>query len=113
MWNLQRKSLVPLSSVTETEDKVIVEIDLPLVRKRDIRIRLVEEGLEVEASLTRCVRFERWGTVQRTCEFKSFYKIVALPSPVISEGASARFKKGILSVELKKRKEVEHKIPIE
>jgi len=83
------------------------------VSEKDIHLRLVEEGLEVEASFSRYVRLERWGTVQRTCEFKSLYKIVALPSPVVSEGASARFKRGILSVELKKRKEVEHKIPIE
>ncbi len=113
MWNLERGSLEPLTSVSETEDKVIVEIDLPLVRKRDTKLRLVEEGLEVEASLSRCVRFERWGTVQRSCEFKSFYKLVPLPCPVVAEGAIATFKRGILRVELKKRKEVEYRISIE
>lgn len=112
MWDLRRGSLAPLVSVSETEDRVIVEVDLPLVQKKDIRLRLVEEGLEVEASLTRCVRFERWGTVQRSCEFRSFYRIVSLPGPVVSEGATAAFKKGILRVELKKRREVEYRISI-
>ena len=113
MWDLARGSLEPLSSVSETEDKVVVEFDLPLVRKEDVRLRLVEGGLEVEASLTRCVSFERWGTVQRSCEFRSFYKVVPLPSPVVAEGAKATFKRGILKVELRKRKEAEHKILIE
>jgi len=113
MWDLRHASLVPLTTVSETEDKVIVEVDLPLVRKRNIRLRLIEDGLEIEASLTRCVRFERWGTIQRNCEFRSFYKIIPLPSPVVAEGAKAIFKRGILRVELKKRKEVEHRIPIE
>ena len=113
MWNLKRGSLKPLTSVSETEDKVIVEIDLPLVIKNDIHLRLVEEGLEVEASLSRCVKFERWGTVQRSCEFKYFYKIVQLPSPAVYEGTKATFRKGILRVELRKRKELEHKIPLE
>jgi HSP20 family protein len=113
MWNLKRGSLAPLTSVSETKDKVLVEVDLPLVKKNDIRLKLVEEGLEVEASLTRCMRFERWGTVQRSCEFKSFYTIIPLPSPVVTEGVRATFKRGILKVELKKRKDIEHRILIE
>ncbi|MCJ7635740.1 Hsp20/alpha crystallin family protein [Candidatus Bathyarchaeota archaeon] len=113
MWNLKRGSLEPLTSVSETEDKIIIEIDLPLVSKKDIYLRLVEEGLEVEASLSRYVRLERWGTMQRSCEFKYLYKIVPLPSPAVSEDAKATFKKGILRVELRKRKELEHRIPLE
>lgn len=113
MWDLTRGSLEPLANVQETEDRVVVEVDLPLVRKKDIRLRLVEDGLEVEASLLRCVKFERWGTVQRSCEFRSFYKVVPLPSPVVAEGTRATFRRGILKVELKKRKETEHRIPLE
>jgi len=94
------------------EDKVIVEVDLPGVRRKDIQLRFVEGGLEVEASLMECVRFERWGTVQRSCEFRSFYKLVPLPSPAVMEGAKATFKRGILKVELKKRKE-KYRIPID
>lgn len=112
MWDLRRGSLAPLVSVLETEDLVIVEVDLPLVKKKDIHLRLVEGGLEVEASLTKCVRFERWGTVQRSCEFRSFYRIVSLPSPVVAEGVTAVFNRGILRVELKKRRDVEYRIPI-
>jgi len=113
MWDLGRGSLEPLASVSETEDRVIVEVDLPLVRKDDIRIRLIEGGLEVEASLTRCVRFARWGTVQRSCEFRSFYKLVPLPCPVVTDGVQATFKRGILRVTLRKRRAQEHRIPIE
>ena len=113
MWNLARESFEPLANISETDDMVIIEVDLPLVRKKDIRLKLIENGLEVEASFTRYVKFERWGTSQRSCEFKSFYKLVSLPSPVVIEGIKATFKKRILRVELKKRKEVEHKILIE
>ena len=34
MWDLRRESLAPLASVSETEDRVIVEVDLPLVQKK-------------------------------------------------------------------------------
>lgn len=113
MWDIKRQSLVPLTSIQETEDKVIIEIDLPLVRKRDIHLRLIEEGIEIEASLKRCVQFKSWGTIQRSCEFRSFYKIISLPTQVLPEGAKATSKKGILRIELKKRKKREYNIPIE
>ena len=113
MWDLRRGSLEPLASVSETEDRVIVEVDLPLVKKDDIRLMLIEGGLEVEASLTRCMRFERWGTVQRSCEFRSFYKLVPLPCPVVAEGVKATFKRGILRIEMRKRRAREYRIPIE
>ena len=112
MWNLGSESLEPLVLVTETEDKVIVECDLPLVKKDDIQLKLIEEGLELEASLTRCIQFKRWGTVQRSCEFRSFYKIIPLPTHVVAEGIRAIFKKGILRVELKKSKKREYRISI-
>lgn len=112
LWDLERGSFTPLVSVTETEDRVIVEVDLPLVQKEDICLRLVEEGLEVEASLTRCVRYARWGTVQRSCEFRTLYKIVALPCPVVAEGTTATFRKGILRVELSKRRDVNVRISV-
>ena len=113
MWNYGRESLVPLTRILETEEKIIVEVDLPLVRKKDIHLRFIEGGLEIKASLTQCIRFERWGTVQRSCKFKSFYKLIPLPNQVVREGAKATLRKGILQVELKKRiKEREYKIRI-
>jgi HSP20 family protein len=113
MWDIKRQSLVPLTSIWETDDNVIIEIDLPLVKKRDIHLRLVEEGLEIEASLKRCVQFKSWGTIQRSCEFRSFYKIISLPTQVVPEGAKATFKKGILRIELKKRKKGIYQISID
>lgn len=113
MWNLMRGSLEPLANITEMDNKIIVEIDLPMVRKSDIHLRLVEGGLEVEASLMKQMRYERWGTVQRTCEFRSLYKLIPLPTPVVAEGAEAVFKKGILRVTLRKTKQREQRIMIE
>jgi HSP20 family protein len=113
MWNLRRGSLEPLVIVSETEDKVIIEGDLPLVKKKDIRLRLSEDGLEVEASFTKYVQFKRWGTVQRSCEFRSFYKLVPLPSQIDPESVKATFKRGILRVELKKRKKKDYRITIQ
>jgi HSP20 family protein len=113
LWDFHRQSLVPLMTIFEREDTLIVEVDLPLVRKEDIHLRLRNESLEVEASMHRCMRFERWGTVQRRCEFSSFYRVIPLPHAVISEGAKATFQKGILRIELQKKTEAKYPVPIE
>jgi HSP20 family protein len=113
LWDFHRQSLVPLMTIFEREDTLIVEVDLPLVRKEDIHLRLRNERLEVEASMHRCMRFERWGTVQRRCEFSSFYRVIPLPHAVISKGVKAVFQKGILRIELQKKTEAKYPVLIE
>jgi HSP20 family protein len=112
MWDISASQLEPLAHLTETEDKITVSVDLPLVKKEDIKLNVTGDVLEVDAKMQRCIKFERWGTVQRNCEFKSFRKVLKLPSEVIPEEAKAKFKQGILTVELPKRVR-RHKIEIE
>ncbi|UCH38208.1 MAG: Hsp20/alpha crystallin family protein [Candidatus Bathyarchaeota archaeon] len=112
LWDLKRRSLVPLSTLTETNDAIVVELDLPRVRKQDIHIKLVEDTLEIQAALHTHIRFERWGTVQQSCEFRLFHKVISLPQPVRMDQTHATFKKGILRIDLQKRTETEHRISI-
>jgi HSP20 family protein len=113
LWDVGCRRLEPLANVTELEDRVVVEVDLPLVQKRDITITLIDAGLKIDAQFTRCVQFARWGTVQRSCEFTSFYKLVPLPCPVVAEDATTTFKRGILRVELKKRRNTAYRLSID
>jgi len=104
-------SLEPLGDVRELERAVQVTVDLPLVRKKDIKVKLVGDVLEIDAELNRCVTFNKWGTVQKKCEFRSFHKSIRLPTRVTTIGAKATFKKGVLVVELPKVEEA-HEVEI-
>jgi len=110
MWSIAGE-LVPLAEVEEDEEKVTVTIDLPMVRKKDIKLNISGDMLEVKAEMQRCISFDRWGTVQRNCSFRIFHRTVRLPSEVIPEQSKATFKRGILKVELPKKKR--HRIEIE
>ncbi len=103
MWDVKNKKLEPLAHLQETEDKVIITVDLPLVKKKDIKLNVSDDILEVDASMQRCIRFEKWGTVQRQCEFESFYKAIRLPRGVNVDEMKARFEKGILTIEVPKK----------
>ena len=112
MWDLVDGSLEPLGEVREFEKMVRVTVDLPLVRKKDIKVRLVGDTLAIDAELNRVVTFNRWGTVQKKCEFRSFHKSFSLPTRVTTTGAKATFRKGVLVVELPKTAEA-HEVSIQ
>ncbi|MEM4699985.1 MAG: Hsp20/alpha crystallin family protein [Candidatus Nezhaarchaeales archaeon] len=105
-WDVEECCLEPLVDVEERESYVVVTADLPFVEsKDDIRLNVTEDALTIEAAMSRGFRLERWGTVQRGVEFKSFRKVVRLPARVDPEGARATFRGGILRVLLPKRVE--------
>ena len=103
MWDLKNKRLEPLVYINETKDKVVITADLPLVKKKDITMNIHDDVLEISASMQRCVKFSKWGTSQKHCEFESFFKIVRLPLGIDVDKAKAKFEKGILSIEIPKK----------
>mgnify|MGYP000483420068 CR=1 FL=1 len=103
MWDFETRSLEPLVSVKELEDKIIVIADLPCVDKNNIRIYATEDTLTIEAALKETYKFERLGITRREATFEYFRKVIQLPAPVIPERAKAKFRKGILEVILPKK----------
>ncbi|NIM45839.1 MAG: Hsp20/alpha crystallin family protein, partial [Nitrososphaeria archaeon] len=55
------------------------------------------------AKMGRPIKYERWGTIQRRCEFRGFKKEIRLQKEVVPEAAKARFRGGYLIVELPKK----------
>jgi HSP20 family protein len=102
-WDIERQCLIPLSQVTETEDKVIVTVDLPYVSKENIKLHATEKTLEVEAKTDHAICFDKWGTVQKCTEFNCFRKKIKLPAEIKPNEAKATFKSGILEVHILKR----------
>ncbi|MCK4491573.1 MAG: Hsp20/alpha crystallin family protein [Candidatus Altiarchaeales archaeon] len=95
--------LEPLIHVREEGDKVIVTVDLPGVKKEDVKVFAIEKSMEVEAKMKEECRFERWGAVQRSISFKSFRRIISLPTVVDPKKAKTRFDKGVLEVTLPRK----------
>jgi HSP20 family protein len=103
-WNLERKCLEPLVYVRDEDDEVVVDVDLPCVRKKeDIEVISTEKMLEIKAKMERAVKFGRWGTVQKDVNFDAFHRIIRLPSEVIPEEVRAKFDRGLLEVRLPKK----------
>lgn len=94
--------LEPIVRVLEKEDHFIVYVDLPLVKKEDVKVFVTNRGMEIEAKMFRSFTFERWGTIQKERSYNSYRRFMSLPSEIDPESVTALFKKGLLIVTLAK-----------
>ena len=89
--------------VFEDEQRLVVRIEAPGMRKEDFSIEIGGDTLLVRG----VKRFERESTEGRwrvlQCAYGSFQRSVPLPAPVRGEEASASYRDGVLRIDLPKR----------
>ena len=93
------KELVPLSHLKERHASWTLEVDLPLVDKKNIEVTLSDDHISVKAKLTKTYCISRGSIVT---EFDYFKKTVKLPSYIDTKQISATFKNGILRITMPK-----------
>jgi len=103
--NLNSKEREPLTDVFETDDEVIVTMELPGASKNDIEVDASANGLEIIASIKRVSVNEN----SRSSSTSRFRKHVRLPAEVDSNTVKAKYRNGILEVKLKKIKKTKSK----
>ena len=96
-------TFVPGKDIIETDESVIVHVDLPGIKKEDIDLRVTETKLKVKADFDIELEVEhgsyitlhdrKSGVVRRTVRF---------PKKVIPNEAEATFENGVLTVEAPK-----------
>lgn len=94
----------PPLDVYETENSVIVELELAGMKKEDFDISLENDVLTISGQRT--VSKEREGESLRGERFfGSFRRSFTLPVPVQADGVKATYQDGVLRVELPKAEE--------
>jgi HSP20 family protein len=92
-------TFVPGKNIIETDDTIIVRIDLAGVKKENIEINLTDTKLKVKAEfedehLEEVLGYNRRPTLIR--------RTVRFPKKVLAEEAEAHFENGLLTVEVPK-----------
>jgi HSP20 family protein len=98
-------TLGPSLDVSETEDTVVVRVELPGVDPDDVQISVTDQTLYLRGEkklehVTSGVHFHR---VER--RFGSFSRTVGLPCPVEVEEIEATYEKGVLMIVMPKRRD--------
>ena len=93
----------PQLDVTEEDDRFILEIDLPGVRREDVDLKI--EGRTLVIAGTRKIVRRTVGARYSHCErvSGSFRRAIPLPREIDEEGIGAALEEGILRVELPKK----------
>jgi HSP20 family protein len=107
--DIDKQILSPLSCLQEFETNWLLEFDLPLVNKKDIKIIFDENSMSVEAKLKEIYSEEKFGVKTK---FEYFKKMLTLPGKIDNKKSLAKFNKGRLTITIPKMVSG-HKIKIE
>jgi len=91
--DIEQQILSPLSCLREYGTHWLLEFDLPLVNKKDIKITSDENSISVEAKLKEIYFEEKFG---KKTKFEYFKKTIELPGKINNKKISAKFEKGRL-----------------
>ncbi len=97
------------TDISETEDFLVIKVDMPGVEKEDIDLVLTEESISVNAKRKQEELEEKEGFFRRERSYKGYNVYTMLPAKIIPETADADYKNGVLKVKVKKAEKTKEK----
>lgn len=92
-------TFVPGKDIIETDDTIIVRVDLAGIKKENIELNLTDTKLKVKAEFEDEHLGQMKGNNRRPTLIR---RSVRFPKKVLAEEANAKFENGLLSVEVPK-----------
>jgi HSP20 family protein len=90
----------PEIEVSHRDNKLVVQADLPGLRKEDVKVELKENELCISGERASAREREEGGSYRTERTYGSFCRTVPLPQGAKPETAAATFDNGVLRVEL-------------
>jgi len=106
----QDADFFPAVDVYETSDSVVVEVEVPGMKKDDIKITVEDNILRIrgEKKLERENKDKNYHVVERS--YGTFERAFRLPDYVDMEKIKAKFENGILTITLPKKEEEKKRV---
>ena len=100
---------IPAVDIHETKDSFIVEAELPGMKQDDIQITIVDNTLTLKGARRREREAREDGYTRIERAYGTFQRALALPSVVDATKVRAKYKDGLLHIELPKKEEAKPK----
>ena len=97
------KSKVPAVNVREEEKCYILEAELPGMSQDDVDVKVEDNLLTISTSTKKTTKEEKGGYLLRERVETSFSRSFVLPQNVDRQAISAKFKNGLLVLEMQKK----------
>jgi HSP20 family protein len=96
------KMWAPEIEVLEREGKFVVRVDLPGLKKEDVKIEVTHDELTIEGERKLETEEEKKeeGFYRTERTYGRFYRRIAIPEHVKAENAAAAFRNGVLEIEM-------------
>ncbi len=98
--DIEHGTLSPLSCLRDFNNCWMLEFDLPLVNKKDIKVTFDGNTISIEAKLKKKYSEEKLGNITK---FEYFKKSISLPEKIDSKKTTAKFQKGRLEIKIPKK----------
>ncbi|MBI3752518.1 MAG: Hsp20/alpha crystallin family protein [Deltaproteobacteria bacterium] len=96
---------MPVVDMFSTADSIIVEVELPGVRKDEIDVSILRNTLTIRGLKYECFDEKKVNFVCMERSFGKFFRIIDIPCPVDTTGIKAIFREGLLTIMLPKVEE--------
>jgi len=108
-WGDHQESFMPAVDVRETDDKVILEAELPGMDPKEVDIKLEGDLLTIsgERKVEKEEKTKSYHRVERS--YGNFQREIELPHGVDQDRIDATFKNGVLTIEIAKKEEAKPK----
>jgi len=88
----------PRADMSETENEYVINLDLPGVSKKDLRVNMEDNMLTINGERKKDETKKGEGYYRRERAYGNFYRAFTLPKPVKEKDINATFKDGVLTV---------------
>ncbi len=99
----------PRADILQDAEKVYVQIELPGVRKEDVKLVMKEDTLQISGVKHRRQETGQAQEVKTECGYGDFSRTIKLPCEVDADSAAAGFADGVISICLNKAKKENEK----
>ena len=85
----------PQTDINETKEAMIAKFNLPGMEKKDVKIKLSKDYLEIRAEKKEETTVEKKGFLKEEKSYAGYYRKIPLPAGIIGEKSKAEFKNNI------------------
>ncbi len=107
-WPLTREDFDfgPAVDVYEKDDEVIVEAELPGVKREDLEVSAADDSITIRGETKHEEETKEEGYYRKEIRRGSFYRTVPLPAPIDEDKVTAKLEDGVLTIRAPKAVDV-------
>lgn len=109
MAHIAGNTWTPNVNISENEDAYLIELDLPGIKKENVKINVKDKMLEIEGERKSEEEKKDINWIRKEVFLGKFQRSFSLPEDVNMDKIDAKFSEGVLQVSLLKKEETKPK----